>query len=1103
MGIDPVSLAITVALNAAMMGLNAMRTIEGPRLSDLTATVADYGTPYNYFHGTRRFEVPCVYAEPIKEKKKKKKTKGGKYNEYTYFGTWASMIADHEIDAVLRVWFDRHLIFDGAANGPRAAANPAEMDLGEFLDQRDRDKNGFASLAQHARIYLGTEDQLPDPRMQAKIEADDGDGMCPALRGRAYIFFEDMPLEKFGNRFPQVTVEATRNSTVSFPMEQKPFGGLRHSAFSPDLNRLYTVHLETLQIWDAQTRTIMFQTPLAPNGVDWNATHLAITSDGRIWHTSGFDWLVMRDPQGQNAQLVMATDGGSGNISWFIDGNGIEYIGLSGRFGGGNAIKWINTLTLVASEFDLDPGTFGRGPAVYFYDAYGDCWCVCAATGGPSFETVFVRIVTVSNRFPAQNTFSYDIGIVGVDGACHVASANHYFLSTGAGYVFIDDATMAIKEIKPHMGAGAAVRPDQNSFWTAPAGDRVREISVVTGEIIQDYDLYDWPTTDPHGFASSGTREEFYDPVNHAWVSWYSPDALVSQYRITWRFLERTAGSGVTLRTIIEDVADQVGLPASNLDASACDQSVKGYSWTQGSAKQIIEPLLELYDVDARPHNFKIEFLPRGGASLGSLSHAYFARSGEEDPYRITVVGDTDLPHRIFLNFADIEHDQQVNSAVARRSPEAMDSVRELTIDLSTWAADSSEAQQLVERLLRRRWFSREKLEFNLSAMQIALEPADLFTFDMHGIVMTARLLTNRIKASGILETVWERDIAGLTVTSNSEGAPMLGRPPSVLLMPALTQAFILDVPLLSETDEFASPFMYTAGGPFGQSVFWPGASIWRAEVDGGDFEPEWQSFTTLDKASWGFCQEALGDAVADVLDIANSLNVRFMHGTPTSVTLQELLDDWTLNRAVVGSHENGWEIIQYQTATLEADASYTLSGFVRGVQGTEMAMATHAVAELIILVGSEIKRRSMPTSEIGDTDYYQAHTAGRDDAATTYAVEYTAAHLRPLSPSHLALVRNTGTGDWTISAKRRTRLGGNLIDGQDVPLGETSESYKIEILDYDIVLATKTTAALPYAYTAAAQVVDFGSAQTHLSVRLMQISPALSLDGYPAEAEA
>ncbi|WP_101340377.1 glycoside hydrolase TIM-barrel-like domain-containing protein [Cereibacter azotoformans] len=56
------------------------------------------------------------------------------------------------------------------------------------------------------RLYRGTEDQLPDP----KIEAVEGAGLAPAYRGIAYVVIEDLQLEPFGNRVPQFSFEVMR-----------------------------------------------------------------------------------------------------------------------------------------------------------------------------------------------------------------------------------------------------------------------------------------------------------------------------------------------------------------------------------------------------------------------------------------------------------------------------------------------------------------------------------------------------------------------------------------------------------------------------------------------------------------------------------------------------------------------------------------------------------------------------------------------------------------------------------------------------------------------------------------------------------------------------
>lgn len=56
------------------------------------------------------------------------------------------------------------------------------------------------------RFYHGTEDQLPD----SLIEAVQGVGNAPAYRGLCYLVLENLPLSRFGNRIPQLSVELCR-----------------------------------------------------------------------------------------------------------------------------------------------------------------------------------------------------------------------------------------------------------------------------------------------------------------------------------------------------------------------------------------------------------------------------------------------------------------------------------------------------------------------------------------------------------------------------------------------------------------------------------------------------------------------------------------------------------------------------------------------------------------------------------------------------------------------------------------------------------------------------------------------------------------------------
>ena len=90
---------------------------------------------------------------------------------YSYFANIAVGLCEGPIGAVLRVWAD-----------------------GKPLD--------LSGLTM--RTYIGDEAQTPDPLIVAK------DGDVPAYRGLAYVVFERLPLENFGNRIPQLSFEVLR-----------------------------------------------------------------------------------------------------------------------------------------------------------------------------------------------------------------------------------------------------------------------------------------------------------------------------------------------------------------------------------------------------------------------------------------------------------------------------------------------------------------------------------------------------------------------------------------------------------------------------------------------------------------------------------------------------------------------------------------------------------------------------------------------------------------------------------------------------------------------------------------------------------------------------
>jgi hypothetical protein len=131
------------------------------------------------------------------------------------------------------------------------------------------------------------------------------------------------------------------------------------------------------------------------------------------------------------------------------------------------------------------------------------------------------------------------------------------------------------------------------------------------------------------------------------------------------------------------------------------------------------------------------------------------------------------------------------------------------------------------------------------------------------------------------------------------------------------------------------------------------------------------------------------------------------------------------------------------------------------------------------------VARRPFALDRLGDTLRYRAVGRGGElrDARTTQ-LTLAGNDLKPYAPAQLETAGSFGA-DITLSWQRRTRVGGELIDGTgEVPLAEDAEEYELEILgpDNDIRRTITALSSPTFTYTAAMQAEDF-------------------LEGYPASA--
>jgi hypothetical protein len=239
-------------------------------------------------------------------------------------------------------------------------------------------------------------------------------------------------------------------------------------------------------------------------------------------------------------------------------------------------------------------------------------------------------------------------------------------------------------------------------------------------------------------------------------------------------------------------------------------------------------------------------------------------------------------------------------------------------------------------------------------------------------------------------------------------------------------------------------------------------------------------------------CNGALANVPSPWLwDRANTLNVSLQSGSLTSVTEADINADPTLNLILIGN-PGAWEYVQFATATLEGDGTYTLSDLKRGRRGTEWACAGHQSGELWILASS-LDAEEMGLDDVGADLSFKAQAIGRSlDAAPAIDVDpYSGATLKPYAPASIGWSYD-GT-NLTGTIIRRTRVGGSWVGGSTIPLSENSEAYEVDVysgMTFKRTIAVSGTNV--FTYTAAMAAADGITLPTPPSVKAYQVSDAV-----------
>ena len=536
------------------------------------------------------------------------------------------------------------------------------------------------------------------------------------------------------------------------------------------------------------------------------------------------------------------------------------------------------------------------------------------------------------------------------------------------------------------------------------------------------------------------------------------------------------------LDALIAAIVSDAGAPAC--DTAGLGEGPDGYAIDRPmSARAAIEPLAQTFAFDAFEAGGQIVFRQRGGAPVAELDDDDCVLPERGAPLRLTRAQESELPREVLLGFTDGRNDYRRGAAASRRLVGASSRLIERDVAM---VSSSRAAERRADIWLQDLWAGRDSADFGLPPSRVALTPGDVVALTSSG---RRRLLEIRdivdtqsraIKARSI-----DPEVFNLPLEREVMAAPEL--PPAI----GPVEVRLLDLPVL---DEEASVVL-TRAALFAQP--WQGpVDIWRSR-DGASYE----------RAAAVFAPAVMGETIDPLpkgpvfrFDDATILRVKLYGGALASVSDLALLSG--ANLAALQGPDGTCEIVQFAKADLVGDRIYELSRLLRGQGGTEWAMADPLPAgSAFVLLDAHVAPIARGLDMLGRPLSLRIVAGGRGhNDASAVILETTPQDiaLRPHAPVHLRAMRSDE--GIVLSWIRRTRAGGDSWEVQEVPLGEFSERYAIDILDGVTVKRVLETTSPQVLYPAADEIADFGAPVDALAVRVTQVS-ALVGRGWPAQA--
>lgn len=970
------------------------QVIKGPKLGEAGIQTSAEGVFRPIVYGTGPVKGNIIERGNRQIKvKREKQGKGGPVTETErVYWTFAIRIAEGPIAGVTRIWMDEKLVYDVT---PSSTIQDETEEFGEKL-----------------RIYLGDEEQLPDP----DLEAYKGVGNVNAYRGTAYIVFPNYDLTDYAERIPDFRFEVVANVDI----------------VSSDIIAIGAIN-----------NTFQRQTAVSGNGTAWPETvNDAISSTQYIMGVGGR--AIIHSPLGAS----YSDDYG---VNW------IDSVG-GGSAAGGAVGASSGSVVLIPNGIDGMQRSTDAGETFtqLIYPAYPRSNYISMN------ETMAINASVYSSNF----TRSTDEGLTWTLGGLHdltfsfggdTINSADTFVFGGANtesrpaIVFTEDG-LSSTEVQIGSAPGYVVslaygRLFNQDVWVVATSD---------GNLYRSFDLISWtvsPTPFPataliftgSGFIAGGDVEgDGFIAASSNGLDFTEVDQPFDYTVFRFANLRSTiAAERIQLKDIVADLHSRIGHDEERYDVAELVDYVDGLVLAGDyNAADAIRTLMPVYMYDAAEADigsgYRINYVKRGKPVQLTLTYDDLVEAPEETKREDAL----ERPRVLHMHFENPLIGYAPAKASPKRNSPDLKVVGEISTSIPVVFSDVDEAWRTADKMLKVAWAEvggEQSLSVPMSLLRLI--PTDTVGLSLRNQVRRLRITQSEF-AGGIapLTLVADRQSA---YTSNLTGVPLPEPtpPPPSIVGPTVFE--FLDIPALTDTNDRLLYYVAASG----QTPAWYGALVQRS-LDGG---------ANFDDATTFRQNTIMGVLVADVpaasefyTDTTNVVSVQlYTDEEIDSLTTQQFLSEG--GSFAVERPDGTWEVMQYRDAEQDSTGVYALSYLARGRLNTG-GHAHLAGASVVFLDG--VRSVDALTAWIDEDLTHRAVSLGRSpEGAAQFTDTYTAQSQTEFPVAHL--FGEIDSASLVLTAVPRHRFG-----TEDHPVQSINhDGYRWSATDGVNVLAADTDA--------------------------------------------